>query len=134
MNNYKHSIDIRIYYEDTDAEGVVYYANYLKFAERGRVEFLRSLGIDLQQVFREHDLYMVVRRVEADYLAPARLDELVTVTSEVTECKNSSFIMTQTIHKDGKTLCSLAVTCVAVGAAHGKPVRLPNQIKLEIEN
>ena len=79
-----HSMILRVYYEDTDLAGIVYYANYLKFIERGRSEWLRALGIDQAALKRQAGLVFAVRRIEADYLRPARFDDLVLFAARVT--------------------------------------------------
>jgi acyl-CoA thioester hydrolase len=123
-----HHIQIRIYYEDTDAGGVVYYANYLKFAERGRMEFLRRFGYSHQQTRDEYNAVLVVRHVEIDYLAPARLDDLLDIATETVECKNSSLTMRQTIRRGDAVLAEISIVIVAVGAS-GKAVRIPPQLR-----
>ncbi|MFA5040585.1 MAG: tol-pal system-associated acyl-CoA thioesterase [Bdellovibrionales bacterium] len=123
-----HHLPVRIYYEDTDAGGVVYYANYLKFAERGRMEFLRRFGYSHEQVREEHDSILVVRHVEVDYLASARLDELLDVVTEATECKNSSMTMKQTVCRGDTVLAEITVVIVAVGKS-GRAVRIPPQLR-----
>ncbi len=122
-------IQARVYYEDTDSGGVVYYANYLRFAERGRTEFLRKIGFNHHEVREEHGAVLVVRRVEADYCAPARLDDLLDISTEVVECKNSSLMMKQTISREGAVLVEMKVQIVAVGTASGRAVRLPPQLR-----
>jgi len=123
-----HTLSIRIYYEDTDAGGIVYHANYLKFAERGRTEYLRSLGYDHQQVMAEYKLILVVRHIEIDYRAPARLDDLLEVRTETIACGNTSIGMKQQVYKGEKLLAELKVTVVAV-TPEGKAVRLPPHLR-----
>src|SRR6185503_16999891 len=119
---------VRIYYEDTDAGGIVYHANYLKFAERGRTESLRTLGYDHQKIMEEYKLILVVRHVEMDFRAPARLDDLLEVRTEVAECGNTSIGMKQGIWRDNHLLAELKVTIVAV-TSEGKAIRLPPQLR-----
>lgn len=123
-----HSLPIRIYYEDTDAGGIVYHANYLKFAERGRTELLRTLGYDHQQVLAEHRLILVVRHIEIDYLAPARLDELLEVRTESAGCGNTSVNLKQAIYRGDKPLAEMKVVIVAV-TPEGRAARLPPQLR-----
>ena len=123
-----HILPIRIYYEDTDAAGVVYYANYLRFAERGRMEFLRPFGYSHQRARDEFKAILVVRRVEVDYLASARLDDQLEVVTEIGECKNSSMTMKQTIRRGETVLSAITVVLVAVGPS-GKAVRIPPQLR-----
>jgi acyl-CoA thioester hydrolase len=123
-----HHIQVRVYYEDTDAGSVVYYASYLKFAERGRMEFLRRFGYSHQKTREEHNLVLAVRHVDVDYLAPARLDDLVDIETEVVECKNSSIAMRQVMRRDDTVLIEMTVVIVAVGAS-GRAVRIPPQLR-----
>ena len=115
---------IRVYWEDTDAGGVMYYANYLKFMERARTEWLRSLGFE-QQVLREsHGVVFVVRRVEIDYLAPARLDDLLTVTTQRTDMTRTCLTVAQDIAADN-LLTQARVQIVCIDPASFKPVKIP---------
>src|SRR5687768_16100758 len=102
-------IPVRVYYEDTDAGGVVFYANYLRFAERGRTEALRSLGFENKSLSDNEGILFVVRRVEADYLAPARLDDMLTIRTRVAEVRNASFTMSQTVVRGDTVLCAMNV-------------------------
>jgi len=118
----------RVYYEDTDAEGVVYYANYLRFAERGRTEFLRALGYDHHQVRNKFSLFLVVRRAEIDFLASAKLDDLLDIQTETTEVRHASLTMKQVISCNGKIYAQINVVLVAVSQL-GKPTRIPPQLR-----
>ena len=122
-------IQIRVYYEDTDAAGVVYYANYLKFAERGRMEFLRPFGYSHHQTRVDHNLFLAVRHVDIDYLSPAKLDDLLDIDTSVSECKNSSLTMRQVIRRGDTVLVEASVVIVAVGANSGRAVRIPPQLR-----
>jgi len=124
-----HRFQARVYYEDTDAGGVVYYANYLRFAERGRTEFLRAGGYDHKQVREEHGAVLVVRHLEVDYRAPARLDDLLDIETQVVDCKNSSLTMRQVISRAAAVLVEMKVVIVAVGIDSGRAVRLPPQLR-----
>ncbi|MGZ9097883.1 MAG: tol-pal system-associated acyl-CoA thioesterase [Micavibrio sp.] len=119
-----HEISLRVYYEDTDAGGIVFYANYLKFAERGRTEMLRAAGYENKALMDEQDILFVVRRVEADYLAPARLDDILTVKTGILELKNASFSVRQSIFCHEVLICSLDVILVCV-TKDARPVRMP---------
>ena len=125
----KHSIDIRVYYEDTDAGGVVYHANYLNFAERGRTEFLRQTGFENHQLDKEQGIIFVVRHLEIDYVKTAHLDDYLQMETTITELKNSSFIMHQCVKKDGELIADMRVVLVTVSAETYTPVRLPENIK-----
>lgn len=120
----RHELQVRVYYEDTDAAGIVYYANYLKFAERARTEYLRSLGLDHRTLLSEHDLLFAVRRCVADYIAPARLDDLLTVTTEPTFVRGARLELRQTVERAGSPLVRIEVTLVVLDRAL-RPRRLP---------
>ncbi|MEM9138907.1 MAG: tol-pal system-associated acyl-CoA thioesterase [Pseudomonadota bacterium] len=122
-----HTLPLRIYYEDTDMAGVVYYANYLKFIERARSEALRTRGID-QIALKEAGLVFVVRRVVADYHAPARFDDQIQVQTAVDWVKNASVGMAQAIWRDQTRLFTAQVT-VAVMTDEGRPTRLPAHVR-----
>jgi acyl-CoA thioester hydrolase len=87
--------EVRVYYEDTDAGGIVYYANYLKFFERARTEWLRSLGVNQDSLLREHDVMFVVKSVSADYHAPARLDDVIKLTLRIDKLGRASIQFVQ---------------------------------------
>jgi len=87
--------DVRVYYEDTDAGGIVYYANYLKFFERARTEWLRAIGVGQHALLQEHDAMFVVKSVEADYHAPARLDDVLKLTLRIEKLGKASILFMQ---------------------------------------
>ena len=118
---------IRIYWEDTDAGGVVYYANYLKFMERARTEWLRSLGFEQQVLRASHGVVFVVRHVEIDYLAPARLDDLLVVSTQRTEMTRTCLTVAQEI--TANTLLTRAnVQIVCIDPESFKPVKIPEPL------
>ena len=123
-----HSFPVRVYYEDTDLAGIVYYANYLKFIERGRTEFVRALGIDQAALRAETGIVFAVRRVEADYLLPAKFGDDLSVETEVEAVKGASLVMIQRVSRDGAVLFSARVVLVALGA-DGAAARLPADIR-----
>lgn len=123
-----HRFGIRIYYEDTDLAGIVYYANYLKFIERARTEWVRSLGIDQGRLKRDEGIVFAVRRVEADYLAPAWFDDLLEVVTEVVGVSAARIVLAQRVHRDGVLLFDAVVTLVALTDA-GRPARLPASLR-----
>lgn len=127
-----HRIPVRVYYEDTDLAGVVYYANYLKFIERGRTDALRDFGIDQGEMKRDLGLVFVVTRVAVDYLAPARFDDLLEVTTEVTRLRGASVEMGQEVRRGETPLVRAAVT-VACMDANGRPQRLPDQVRKALD-
>ena len=121
-------LSVRVYYEDTDAGGIVYHANYLKFTERARTEWLRSLGYDHHKVRSEFNLLLVVRHAKIDFRAPARLDDLLDIKTQVTAVGNASLALHQTILNKGKVLAEVKTAIVAV-SPHGNARRLPPQLR-----
>lgn len=119
-----HGFAFRVYYEDTDLAGIVYYANYLKFIERGRSEWLASLGIDQMAIKAETGVVFAVRRVEADYLAPARFGEDLTVETTLTALTAARISLHQRVLRGETPLFEAQITLVALGA-EGRPARLP---------
>lgn len=126
-----HEIPIRIYYEDTDAGGVVYHGSYLNFAERGRTEFLRHIGHTNSEIRETHNLIFVVRHMEIDYIKPGFLDDMMALRTSVEEVKNSSFIMRQSLYRDDEMITDMRVTLVTVDVTSLKPVRMPDKIRDE---
>lgn len=124
-----HTHPVRVYYEDTDAGGIVYYANYLKFAERARTELLRSVGIENGALMNETRIAFAVRECHADYVKPAKLDDLLEVRTRVTELSGASVRMTQDICRDGKTLVTVSVRLACMNVDTGAPVRLPADVR-----
>lgn len=123
-----HRLSLRVYWEDTDAAGIVYYANYLKFAERGRTELLRALGIDQGALRAETGIAFAVRRCTCEYLRPARLDDALVVETALAAVGAASCEMRQTVLRGAQVLAELDVT-VACVAASGRPARLPPAIR-----
>ena len=116
---------LRVYYEDTDFGGVVYYANYLRYFERARTEWLRSLGIEHQALAREAGLQFVVRRAEIDFLRGARLDDALEVTVEIAERKRTWLMLKQQALRGGEPMASALVQAACVRCADFKPAPLP---------
>lgn len=128
-----HHFPVRIYYEDTDAGGIVYHASFIRFAERGRTEFLRHLGHSNSELTREFGTVFVVRHMEIDYLKPAFLDDLLDMRSSILEMRNTSFIMEQDFYREDQKICAVKVTLVCVETNGIKPKRLPDKIRKEFE-
>ncbi len=118
-----HSIKVKIYYEDTDAGGVVYYANYLRYMERARTEFLAEKGINIAQ-FHAEGLFFVVTHVDISYKRPARLGEIIDVTTEVAEMKKASMTILNRVCKEGFVMVEALVTIACIDK-DGRPKRLP---------
>lgn len=119
------SLPLRVYYEDTDAAGVVYYANYLRFCERARTEFLRHCGVEQQALLRDHGIAFVVRSVQADYLLPARLDDGLLVHSHIASLRRASVLFEQHIKRDGVLLFSAKTLIACIDHYRQKPCVLP---------
>lgn len=126
-----HRLTLRVYYEDTDLAGVVYYANYLRFIERGRSELLRDAGIDQAALKRDEGAVFVVRRLTADYLAPARFDDLLDVTTRIAALRGAAIEMVQEVRRGGELLFSARVTVACMGA-DGRPRRLPERLRRQL--
>ena len=123
-----HRLVIRVYYEDTDAAGIVYYANYLKFAERGRTEFLRQLGFEQEKMRRNTGLAFAVRHCRADYLKPARLDDELTVSTSLIELGGASLSVAQEIERGDEPLVRLQFRLACLGP-EGRAARLPTELR-----
>lgn len=123
-----HSFPVRIYYEDTDAAGIVYYANYLRFAERARTEALRLSGIDQSDLLREHNVGFVVRKCIVEFLKPAMLDDLLTIETRLHDINKVSMELHQTIRRSEETLVTMEVKLVVVGASL-KLEKLPDFVR-----
>ena len=119
-----HNLAVRVYYEDTDLAGIVYYANYLKFIERGRSEWLRALGVDQLRLKTDSGHVFAVRRIEADYLRPARFDDLLAVETTLDQMTAARIVVSQTVRREGDPLFTARVTLACLDA-QGCPVRLP---------
>jgi len=119
-----HHLSCRVYYEDTDVGGVVYYANYFKFAERARTEGLRAAGIMQSLLLAEHGLAFAVRQVEAEFIKPARLDDLLTIATDLRDIGKASVTMHQTIARGAELLVQFNVRLAAVNAKF-RPMRIP---------
>jgi tol-pal system-associated acyl-CoA thioesterase len=121
------SLPVRVYIEDTDAGGIVYYVNYLKFMERSRTELMRSLGFDKNFIFNE-DLMFVVRDVAVTYFKPAKLDDELAATAVITGVKGATITMQQSIKMGEDVLAGGQVTIACVDKAGVKPRRLPKSM------
>lgn len=125
---------IRVYYEDTDAGGVVYYANYLRFCERARSEYLRALGIDQSKLRAEQGIVFVVRRVEADYLRAAELDDLLQVRSTVHDIGAASLKFEQLILRGEERLFTASVTIACLDVQRWRATRIPDFLRTLFES
>jgi acyl-CoA thioester hydrolase len=124
----EHQFTHRVIYQDTDAEGVVYYANYLGLFERGRTELLRQRGISLRTLKEKQGIVFAVTRVECDYHAPAVYDDELTVSTEIAETTPARVIFQQQVLRGSKALVSAKTTLCALNVKRFRPVRLPAEL------
>jgi len=124
-----HHFPLRVYYEDTDLAGIVYYANYLRFIERARTEWVRTLGVDQTSLKRDEGIVFAVRRVEADYLQPAKFDDELVVETSTLQVTGARIVLQQDVKRGDEVLFSAQVTLVALTET-GQPSRLPANLRL----
>lgn len=124
----EHVFPVRVYYEDTDAGGVVYHSNYLRFAERARTELLRDFGIDHTSLMKDSGLMFAVRRCEAEYVKPARLDDSLEIRTRCVEASGASFWLEQLVQRAGETLVEMKLRLVCL-RADGRPARIPESLR-----
>ena len=123
----------RIYYQDTDAGGVVYHASYLNFLERARYEWLRELGFTVDTMIRSHKMIFLIRSLGIEYFKPAVLDDLLDITVQVVDIGRSRITLQQQILREQGTLASATVHAVCVGAETLKPISIPAPLRQKIE-
>lgn len=128
------SIPTRVYWEDTDAGGVVYHAQYLAFLERARTEWLRARGKGQELLRREHDLVFAVRAMQIDFRKPARLDDALEVSVALRQCRRASLVIAQTIRRDGEVLVDADVRVAALSAADFRPRAIPALLYEELKS
>jgi acyl-CoA thioester hydrolase len=128
-----HRFTLRVYFEDTDAGGVVYHASYLRFAERARTEYLRDLGLPHQQLIDRDGLIFVVKRLSVEYHRPARLDDSLEVTTRPMRLGGASLDLAQAVSRAGEAVASLEVGLVCVRAATLRPERIPATLRALME-
>ena len=119
---------VRVYYEDTDAGGVVFYANYLAFMERARTEWLRELGYENSSLATGPGVVFAVRRVEVDYLRPARLDDVLDVTASLTRISRTSLTFGQSVCLGSEVLCRASVQLACVDSRNFRPTGIPREL------
>ncbi|MGV8923094.1 MAG: tol-pal system-associated acyl-CoA thioesterase [Thermomonas sp.] len=130
----KFSWPVRVYWEDTDAGGVVYHARYLAFLERARSEWMRSRGFDQETMRRRDDLVFVVRAMQIDFRGPARLDDQLQVSVGLLECRGASFTMVQQIHLGDVLLIQAKVRIAALQASSFRPRPIPEPLNSELKS
>jgi acyl-CoA thioester hydrolase len=120
-----HSYELRVYYQDTDAGGIVYHANYLAFAERARTEMLRTIGAPHAQMVTEHGVMFVVRRINLHYQRPARIDEVIRIDTRIVEVGGASVTLRQHFWRDTDSLAVLETGLACARVADGRATRIP---------
>ncbi len=133
MDGGTHVMPLRVYFADTDAGGVVYHGSYLSFAERARTEMLRLCGYDHAQLMQGDGLVFAVRHCEIDFLKPARLDDLLSVRSEVVGVGGSSLRISQSISRGAAEIAQLLVQLVCIRLDSGRPVRMPMPVRAALQ-
>jgi acyl-CoA thioester hydrolase len=128
-----HRTPMRVYYEDTDASGIVYYANYLKFVERGRTEMMRDLGFAHSGIAAASGIVFTVRRLSADYRAPARLDDMLSVETRIIEIGGATLLLDQRVCRGGAVLAAFEVLVACVGS-DGRPRRVPTGLRAALNS
>lgn len=126
-----HEFQCRVYYEDTDMAGIVYYANYLKFIERARSTIVREAGIDQNAMKEEQGLVFAVYKVDATYHRPAKLDDVLTIATKVQQSGGAKLVFQQDVLRDGETLFSSFITVICM-SVEGRPTRLPAEIRAKL--
>lgn len=126
MNGF--TLPVRVYYEDTDSGGVVYYANYLKFMERARTEYLRACGFEQDTILREYGILFAVRSMQVEYLRPARFNDLLDVSAELAECRGARIDFVQQVRRAGELLCEGIARVVSIDGESFRPRPVPRTI------
>ena len=129
----KFTYTVKVYYEDTDAEGVVYYANYLKFLERARTESIYSLGLTNTKLLNDHGIYIVVRSCNINYLKPAKFEDKLTIVSTIESITRTSFVMKQIIKRDNELNSDAEVRLITVNQ-QGRPSKIPDILESKFKN
>ncbi len=129
----KFSFTVKIYYEDTDAGGVVYYANYLKFLERARSEVIYSLGYTNSSILERFGVLLIVKSCNIEYKKPARFEDTLEIISEIKSFTKTSFLMKQSILRNNKIISDAEIHLVSVDK-NGKPSKIPEDLKKKLEN
>ena len=124
---------LRVYWEDTDAGGIVYHTRYLAFMDRARTEWMRGLGYDQRQLQHAYGIVFVVRSAEIDFLSPAHLDDKLEITVDVQSCKRVSVLFRQVVYRQQQSLATALVRLAALDADKFKPCQIPNPIYTEVK-
>ena len=130
-NEFKH--EIKIYYEDTDSGGVVYYSNYLNFLERARTEMIESVGFSNKKLLEEFKTLIIVKSCNIEYIKPAKLEDKIQIYSSIETLNNASFVVNQNIKKDDNLIVKAKLKLVTV-SQEGKPIKIPSVLKKKLIN
>lgn len=133
MSDPHHIFPLRVYYEDTDAAGIVYYANYLKFAERARTEMVRGAGGDHRTFMESDGIMFAVRSIQAEYLRPALLDDQLEVHTTMHDVRGASLKAEQVVKRDGEDLVAMSVRLACI-TMDGRPARIPSELRHSLTN
>ena len=128
----KHELTLRVYYEETDMAGIVYYANYLKFIERGRTDFVRALGVDQTEMKVDRGLVFAVKSLTAEYVSPAKFDDILRVETTISSLSAARMVMGQQVFRGDQLLFEADVTVICM-TLNGKPTRLPADIRPKLD-
>ena len=128
-----HILPVRVYYEETDAAGIVYYANYLRFAERARTELLREIGVAHESIKKNWSVEFVVRSCNANYIAPAFLDDVLEVRTTCTKIKGASIALRQAVARNCEELVVMDVIIASRSHISGRAVRIPNEVRVAFQ-
>ena len=126
---FKH--EIKIYYEDTDAGGVVYYSNYLKFLERARTEMINTIGLSNKKLLEEHKTLIIVKSCNVEYLSPSKLEDTLQIHSSIESFNKASFVIIQNIKKDDNLILKAKLKLVTVNQ-EGKPIKVPSALEKQL--
>ena len=129
----KFDLTVKVYYEDTDSGGVVYYANYLKFLERARSEAIYTLGFTNSGLLEKHNILLIVKSCNIEYKKPAKFEDKINIISEVISFTKTSFLMKQNISRNNELITEANVHIVIVDK-NGKPSKIPEELKKKLEN
>ena len=127
-------LPVRVYYEDTDAAGVVYYANYLRFCERARTEWLRALGFEQQALMRDAGIAFVVRKISAAYRLPARLDDVLEVVSRISDIGGASLVFAQDILRGKELVFESSISIACLDTRRQRPCALPEALRSRLQH
>jgi len=122
---------VKVYYEDTDAGGVVYYSNYLKFLERARTEMINSIGLSNKKLLEEHKTLIIVKSCNVEYLSPSKLEDTLQIHSSIESFNKASFVIIQNIKKDDNLIVKAKLKLVTVNQ-EGKPIKVPSALEKQL--